>query len=112
MRTATGSRGSTWRLSLSRKSASGGTTSQLSGLAGLRNIGPTTAGWLAEVGISTDEDLDAVGALEAYRRLNSARPSDVNIVALYALEAALLDVPWTDLPLDMRRRLRRAAAGS
>ena len=78
----------------------------------LRNIGPTTAGWLVDIGISTVDDLDAIGSVETYRRLKAARPTEVTFVALYALEAALLDVPWTDLPSDMRSRLRRAVSGS
>ncbi|MYA60243.1 MAG: TfoX/Sxy family protein [Chloroflexi bacterium] len=109
LRTATGSRGSTWRLSRSRKRAFGETTSQLSDLARLRNIGPTTASWLADVGITTVEDLDALGSVGAFRRLKSARPRQVTIVALYALEASLLDVPWTELPLETRERLRQLA---
>ena len=78
-------------------------------LARLRNIGPTTSGWLADIGVSSLEELDALGSLEAYRRLKAAHPARVTIVALYALEAALLDIPWTNLPLDMRERLRQAA---
>ena len=31
------------------------------------------------------------------------------VVALYALEAALLDIAWTDLPLNTRDQLRQAA---
>jgi hypothetical protein len=33
----------------------------------------------------------------------------VTAVVLYALEAALLDVAWTELPGDVRKRLRQAA---
>ena len=86
--------------------------SPLHDLARLRNIGPTTAAWLADIGISTVEDLDALGSVATYRRLKAARPSQVTIVALYALEAALLDIAWTDLPLDSRERLRKTANGS
>jgi len=53
-----------------------------------------------------------LGAVEAYRRLQAARPAEVTVLALYALEAALLDVPWTDLPLDLRARLRQSARDS
>lgn len=80
----------------------------MSDVARLRDIGPTTAGWLADIGVTSAENLDSLGAVEAYRRLRAARPAEVTIVALYALEAALLDVPWTDLPLDVRKRLREA----
>lgn len=59
----------------------------------------------------TVEDLDAIGSIEAYRRLKAAGSNQVTIVALYALEAALLDIAWTDLPPDTRARLRQAASG-
>ncbi|MDE2869087.1 MAG: TfoX/Sxy family DNA transformation protein [Chloroflexota bacterium] len=81
-------------------------------MARLRNIGPTTACWLADVGITTVEDLDALGSVGAYQRLKAARPRQVTIVALYALEAALLDIAWTELPLEARSRLRQASDGT
>jgi len=84
----------------------------LSDLARLRNFGPTTANWLAEIGVVTAEDLDSLGAVEAYRRLKASRPAEATVVALYTLEASWLDVPWTDLPLPERKRLRQAADGA
>lgn len=109
---ATGCRGSSWSSRLKRESATAGCSGSLSDLAGLRNIGPTTAGWLTDVGIKTVQELDSLGSVDAYRRLKAARPAEVTVLALYALEAALLDVPWTDLPLDVRERLREAADGA
>ena len=47
----------------------------------------------------TVEDFDALGSVEGYRRLKAARPRKVSVVALYALEAALLGIAWIDLPL-------------
>ncbi len=87
-------------------------TGHLSNLIRLRNVGPTTAGLLADIGITTAEDLDSLGAVEVCRRLKAARPSEVTVVALYALEAALLDIAWTELPVDRRKHLREAAERS
>jgi DNA transformation protein and related proteins len=76
--------------------------------ADLRNIGPATAAWLAEVGIETPDDLRRAGAVEAYRMVKAWRPWDVTLTLLWALEGALLDVDWMDVPPDRRLELRRA----
>lgn len=67
----------------------------------LRNIGPKSAAWLRQVGVRTQEDLHALGAVEAYMRVKRAgfKPS-LNL--LYALEGALLDCHWQEVP-DARR---------
>ena len=75
----------------------------------LRNIGKVSAGRLAAVGITTPSDLEAVGALEAYHRVKEAFPKQTSLNLLYALEGAILDLPWDDLPLALRERLREAA---
>ena len=96
---ATGCRVSTWSSRTPPEPAATEPTGHLSNLIRLRNIGPTTADWLADIGISTVEELDSPGSVEAYRRLKAARPRQLTFVGLYALEAALLDIAWTDLPL-------------
>lgn len=58
-------------------------------LVQLRNIGKTTARWLEEIGITTPEDLQRVGAVDAWRRMKSAYPDQVTLVGLYALL-----LPW------------------
>ncbi|WFC41647.1 TfoX/Sxy family protein [Pseudoxanthomonas sp. SE1] len=70
----------------------------------LRNIGPKSAAWLRQVGLRTQEDLESVGAVEAFIRVKRAgfRPS-LNL--LYALEGALLDCHWQQLPEDRRSAL-------
>ncbi|MEL1265414.1 TfoX/Sxy family protein [Pseudoxanthomonas putridarboris] len=75
--------------------------------AKLRNIGPKSAAWLRQVGLRTQEDLESVGAVEAFIRVKRAgfRPS-LNL--LYALEGALLDCHWQQLPEDRRGDLLTA----
>lgn len=72
--------------------------------AKLRNIGPKSAAWLRQVGLRTQEDLAAVGSVEAFLRVKRAgfRPS-LNL--LYALEGALLDCHWQQLPEARRGEL-------
>jgi len=74
----------------------------------LRNIGPKSAAWLRQVGLRTREDLEAVGAIDAFMRVKRAgfRPS-LNL--LYALEGALLDCHWQEVPEARRNELVLAA---
>jgi DNA transformation protein and related proteins len=67
----------------------------------LRNIGPKSMAWLRQTGVRTLDDLKAVGALAAYVRVKRAgfKPS-LNL--LYALEGAILDCHWQEIP-DERR---------
>ena len=74
----------------------------------LRNIGPKSAAWLRQVGLRSREDLEAVGAVDAYMRVKRAgfKPS-LNL--LYALEGALLDCHWQEVPDARRAELVLAA---
>jgi DNA transformation protein len=91
---------------LRKKPAKRAATGELA-LARLQNLGPKSAAWLAEVGLHTRADLERVGAVGAYRAVRAARGS-ASLNLLYALEAALLEVPWTELPAPLKQRLRAA----
>ena len=78
----------------------------MASLISLRNIGPKSAQWLQAVGIQTAEDLYEVGVVEAYRRTKTAYPDKVSLNMLYALQGALLELPWNELPPDMAAELR------
>lgn len=70
----------------------------------LRNIGPKSAAWLRQVGLRTREEIAGVGVVGAYMRVRRAgfKPS-LNL--LYALEGALLDCHWQDVPEARRLQL-------
>lgn len=72
--------------------------------AELRNIGPKSAAWLRQVGLRSAQDLVAVGAVQAFLKVKRAgfKPS-LNL--LYALEGALLDCHWHDVPEPRRQQL-------
>lgn len=70
----------------------------------LKNLGMASVNILHAVGINTYADLRNVGAVDAYRRIK-ARDINVSKVMLYALQGALLDIHWNDLPLDMKAQL-------
>jgi len=72
--------------------------------AKLRNIGPKSMAWLRQTGVRSLDDLKSVGALSAFVRVKRAgfRPS-LNL--LYALEGAILDCHWQDIPEARRAQL-------
>jgi DNA transformation protein and related proteins len=74
----------------------------------MRNIGPKSAAWLRQVGLKTPEDLAEAGPLEAFMRVKRAgfKPS-LNL--LYALEGALCDCHWQEIPAERRAQLVEAA---
>lgn len=59
---------------------------------------------LRAIGINTHADLERTGAVEAYRRIR-ARDINVSKVMLYALQGALMDIHWNDIPPDLKARL-------
>lgn len=75
----------------------------------LPNLGPKTAAWLREVGIDSESDLRALGAVAAYRRLKHWNAKLVSLNALWALHGALHDVPWNKIDPGTKARLRADA---
>ncbi|NJN80198.1 MAG: TfoX/Sxy family protein [Anaerolineales bacterium] len=73
----------------------------------MKNLGPKSTEWLASVGIHTLDDVANIGVVEAYKRVKMAYPEKVSLNMLYGLQAALLDLNWKDLPLDIKEDLKR-----
>lgn len=82
-----------------------------SDLEGLPNLGSTILARLAEVGVTSRAELEAVGPVEAYRRIRAKNRGRTVAVCyyLYSLQGALLDLHWDDLPAAMKTRLRGEA---
>lgn len=74
-------------------------------IGAMRGIGPKSAIWLTEIGITTEADLRALGAIEAYRRLKHRDPRGVTLNMLWGLHAALEDMPWTAVDRETKDRL-------
>jgi DNA transformation protein len=60
---------------------------------------------LREIGINPENDLRAMDAVEAYRRLRSVFGRDMSVVALHLVGAALMDCDWRRLPAEAKERL-------
>ena len=72
----------------------------------LKNLGKTSAQWLHAVGIHSAADLRRLGAVDAYRAVK-ARGFRASKVLLYAIEGALLDVHWNDIPAQRKEELNQ-----
>jgi hypothetical protein len=70
-------------------------------------MGPKSSEWLASVGVHTLDDVVNLGVVETYKRVKAAYPEKVSLNLLYGLQAALLDLPWNELPPDVKEELRR-----
>lgn len=81
----------------------------LTNRAGLKNVGAKTELWLREIGVNGYHDLNRIGSVEVYRRLKSSYPDKINLLALYALEAALWNIHWLELAPEIKEQLKHEA---
>lgn len=75
----------------------------------MRNLGPTMAKQLASIGIYTRQDLQEVGAVEAFLRLRLIKGRRISRIALHAMFAALVDCDWRTLPAEIKTQLDEEA---
>lgn len=71
----------------------------------LLNLGPKSSAWLADIGITTRDQLAALGPIETCRRLRAAG-HPVSVLMAYALEGALTHTHWNELPPETKQWLR------
>ena len=66
----------------------------------LRNVGPKLAAKLIEARIDSPEKLRQLGAKKAFEKMYAAGDlyGDYNAAYLYALEGAIRDCDWLDIP--------------
>jgi DNA transformation protein len=67
----------------------------------MKNLGPKSSEWLASVGIHSLDDVAKLGVVETYKRVKAEYPEKVTLNMLWGLQAALLDLPWNELPPDI-----------
>ncbi len=77
----------------------------------LRNVGPKLAEKLLEAGIDTPEKLHELGAKAAFDQMYSAgdKYGDYNAAYLYALEGAIRDCDWLEIPEEVKEEYKRYA---
>lgn len=77
----------------------------MAALTSIKNIGPAFAESLTAVGITTAEELRAIGADAAYAKMleNGTRP---HFIGYYVLHMALQGRPWNDCKGEEKKALR------
>ncbi|WP_313085690.1 TfoX/Sxy family protein [Pseudomonas sp.] len=80
-------------------------------LLALKNLGKTSAQWLHASGIHTADDLRRLGAVSAYQAVKT-RGFSASRVLLYAIEGALQDINWKDLPNARKLELNKHVTGA
>jgi hypothetical protein len=73
----------------------------------MKNMGPKSSEWLASVGVHSLEDVARLGVVDTYKLVRAAHPDRVTLNMLWGLQAALLDLPWNELPPDIKEELRK-----
>jgi len=79
-------------------------------LSSLRNIGKTLEKKLCAIDISTAEKLRDIGSKEAFLRLKLRDPQTC-LVHLYALEGAISNQEYNQLPEDTKKELKAYSDG-
>jgi hypothetical protein len=72
----------------------------------LPNLGPTSAAWLRDAGISTVSELAQFGSVAAYRLVKQREPR-ASLNLLWALAAGLAGKDWRKLTEEDREQLRQ-----
>ena len=77
----------------------------------LRNVGPKLAAKLIEVGIDTPEKLRELGAKRAFEKMYAEGDAygDFNAAYLYALEGAIRDCDWLEIPDQIKLEYKEYA---
>ena len=77
----------------------------------LRNVGPKMAAKLVAAGIDTPEKLRRLGAKKAFEKMYASGDAygDFNAAYLYALEGAIRDCDWLDIPEKMKKECKAYA---
>jgi DNA transformation protein and related proteins len=74
-------------------------------IADLAGIGPKSAERLNAVGVETFEQLDELGSVGAYLLLKDAFPKWTTLNALWGMHAALMEIDWRELPVEIKDQL-------
>ncbi len=75
-------------------------------VSSIRNLGPKSDAVYARAGIHTAEELRALGADEAYKRLLNAG-GHAHFIGYYAMVMGLQGRPWNDCQGDEKKALRK-----
>ena len=88
-----------------RQAANAGNLARMAPISSIRNLGPAMEAAFARAGITTAEELRALGTDAAYARLleNGHRP---HFIGYYVIEMGLQGRPWNDCKGEEKKALR------
>ena len=72
----------------------------------LKNLGPVSIKWLNSIDIYTKEDIEKLGPIVIYNMLKS-HGYNVNILMVYALQGAIMDRHWNEIPEKMKKDFQK-----
>ena len=75
-------------------------------IATMMNLGHKSAERLVAADISDPETLQEIGAAAAYQRVKMRFPKDTSLNLLWAIQGALMEMHWHDLPYEFKQQLR------
>ena len=71
----------------------------------MMNLGPKSAERIVVVGIADTETLERIGAAAAFHRVKSRFPNDTSLNLLWAIQGALMEIHWHDVPSELNQQL-------
>lgn len=71
----------------------------------MKGLGPKSAAQLKQVGITTPQELQALGAIKAFIRLRERATTKLSLNFLYAMVGALEDKQWLHIAREEKGRL-------
>lgn len=74
-------------------------------IASLKNLGPKSAERLCAVGITSEDRLREVGVVATYSLVKQQFPNDTSLNLLWALQGAIMDIHWLQIPDDIKTEL-------
>ena len=80
-------------------------SNSVASIASLKNLGPKSAAQIVAVGIDGPDEIRTVGAANVYHRVKSKFPNSTSLNLLWALQGALMELHWHDVPDDIKRQL-------
>lgn len=74
-------------------------------IASLKNLGPKSAEHIVAVGIDGPDEIRELGAVVVFLRVKSRFPDSTSFNLLWALQGALMEVHWHDIPNEIKQQL-------
>ncbi|KAB2838159.1 MAG: competence protein TfoX [Melioribacteraceae bacterium] len=72
----------------------------------IKNLGPVSTKWLNSIDVYTIDDVKKLGPIVIYNMLK-AHGYNVNILMVYALQGAIMDCHWKEIPEKLKKEFQK-----